>query len=184
LKMPEPKIAVEKEEDVQDLAFLGREFMTWLLWRADRGEATFTDEDGELSVAFGGRARLVGVGSDVTDAVLKGRSPAHGVEARAGIGAGRTIREAELRLTRGEREFRFSLIAETLDFKGAKLPARLKAEADDRLGERMELLQELDKSIKSVYLEFIRERTRPVWLRSVVPALRAWVLEGLAVDAR
>src|SRR5262249_18265814 len=82
LKMPEPKIAIE--EETQDLAFLGREFMTWLLWRADRGEATFVDDDGELTVAFGGRARLLGVGADVTDAVLKGRSPAHGVETRAG----------------------------------------------------------------------------------------------------
>ena len=180
--MPEPRIAVE-DEDVEDLAFLGREFMTWLLWRADRGEATFTDDEGELSVAFGGRARLLGVGADVTDATLKGRSPAHGVETRAGIGAGRTIREAELRLTRGEREFRFTLVAETLDLKGVKLPARLKDEEDDRLTERLALLEELEKSIKTMYLEFIGQRTRPMWTRSVVPALRAWVVEGLAVDA-
>ena len=181
--MPEPKIApATPEEEVQDFAYLGREFMTWLLWRADRGEATFTDDDGELTIAFGGRTRLLGVGADVTDAVLKGRSPAHGIETRAGIGAGRTIREAELRLTRGEREFRFTLIAETLDLKSVKLPARLKDEEDDRLTERMALLEELENSIKAVYLEFVRERTRPVWARSVVPALRTWLVEGLAVD--
>src|SRR5262249_5694303 len=151
--MPEPKVTVEESED---LAYLGREFMTWLAWRVDRGEDTFTDDDGELTVAFGGRARLSGIAGDVTDAVLKGRSPAHGIEARAGMGAGRTFREAELRMTRGEREFRFTLIAETLDLKGVKI-------SRGDLDERMALLEELEKGIKTMYLEFIRERTRPVW---------------------
>jgi hypothetical protein len=184
--MPEPKIAAKADKaddgETQDHAFLGREFLTWLLWRADRGEATFTGEDGDFTIAFGGRTRLVGVGADVTDAVLKGRSPAHGVEVRAALGAGRTLREAELRLTRGEREFRFTLIAETLDLKSVKLPARLTEEEDDRLSERMTLLEELEKAIQVMYLDFIKERTRPVWSRSVVPALRDWVAEGLAID--
>jgi hypothetical protein len=188
--MPERKVAPPKHEtdgngdidDVQDFAFLGREFLTWLLWRADRGEATFSDDDGDFSVAFGTRTRLQGVGSDVTDVTLKGRSPAHGVEVRAGLGAGRTLREAELRLLRGEREFAFSLIAETLDLKSVKLPGRLKEEGDDRLSDRMALLDELEKSIQTMYLAFIKERTRPVWTRSVVPALRSWVAEGLAVN--
>jgi hypothetical protein len=187
--MPEPKIAIEESED---LAFLGREFMTWLLWRVDRGEATFTDDEGELTVAFAGRARLGGVAGDVTDAVLKGRAPAHGVEARAAIGAGRTLREAELRVTRGDREYRFTLVAETLDLKAVKLPSRLRrpdadrnhGPEDERLAERMLLLEQLEKSIKTMYMDFVRERSRPVWGRSVVPALRAWVVEGLAVDAR
>jgi hypothetical protein len=183
--MPEPKV-VTQEGETQDHAFLGREFLTWLLWRADRGEGSFTDENGEFSVDFGGRVRLAGAGSDVTDAVLRGRSPAHSVEARAGLGAGRTLREAELRLARGEREFRFTLLAETLDMRSVKLPARLKDEGDDRLAERMTLLEELEKAIEVMYLDFVKERTRPVWDRTIVPALRTWVAEGLALgdDAR
>jgi len=181
--MPEPKIAAQaaQDEETQDHAFLGREFLTWLLWRTERGEGTFKDEDGEFTVAFGGRARLQGVGSDVTDAVLKGRSPAYGIEVRAALGAGRTLREAELRLARGDREFQFTILAETLDLKSVKLPGRLTDEEDDRLTERMTLLEELENKIKAMYLEFIKERTRPVWTRSVVPALRSWVVEGLAV---
>src|SRR5215813_12574737 len=183
--MPEPKIAA-KEDETQDHAFLGREFLTWLLWRADRGEGAFTDENGEFSVGFGGRVRLSGAGSDVTDAVLRGRSPGHSVETRAGLGAGRTLREAELSLARGDREFRFTLVAETLDLRSVKLPARLKDDGDDRLAERMTLLEELEKAIEVMYLDFVKERTRPVWDRTIVPALRTWVAEGLAIgdDAR
>jgi hypothetical protein len=179
--MPEPKVAHDEADDVQDFAYLGREFLTWLLWRADQGEAGFADDEGDFSVSFGSRARLQGVGSDVTDAVLKGRSPAHGIEVRAGLGAGRTLREAELRLVRGEREFAFTLIAETLDLKSVKLAGLLKEQGDDRLSDRMALLAELENSIKVMYLAFVKERTRPVWSRSIVPALRSWVAEGLAV---
>src|SRR5688572_11196265 len=88
------------EED--DLAYLGREFLTWLLWRVDTGEGTFGEGDDEVSFAFGGRVRLGGLLGEATDVVMKGSSPAHSIEARAAIGAGRTLREAQLRVTRGE----------------------------------------------------------------------------------
>ncbi len=170
------------EEALQDHAFLGREFLTWLLWRAERGEATFGEEDA-FSFAFGGRARLQGLQGDVNDAVLKGPSPAMSIEARGGIGAGRTVREAELRLSRGEREWRFTLMADTFDLRGVKLPALLTEEEDDRFLERISLLEELDGLIKDAFAEFLRDRLRPVWTRSVIPALRDWVAEGLRVDA-
>jgi len=183
--MPEPKIKEREEvaeEEVQDLAFLGREFMTWLLWRAARGEATFEDDGGEFGVGFGGKLRLTGPAGDVTDAVLKGRSPGMSVELAASLGAGRTVREAELSVARGDREFRFTLVAETLDWKGVKLPSRLKDEGDDRLGERTALLDELESAVGAVFQAFVKERTRPVWQRSIVPELRTWLAETIAVD--
>lgn len=191
--MPEPKVVQKPEDDLSDHAFLGREFLTWLVWRADRGEAQFgAGASGDVreragkeafALAFGGKARLVGLVGDVTDAVLKGRSPALGIETRAAIGAGRTVREAELRLTKGEREWRFTLLADTLDLRGVKLPALLTDEEDDRFLERISLLEELDDKIRSVYNEFLGERLRPAWVRSTIPAMRTWVAEGLTPEA-
>jgi hypothetical protein len=180
--MPEPKIAEREETDVQDFAFLGREFMVWLLFRAAKGDAQFEDEAGEFGVAFGGRIRMVGPAGDVTDAVLKGRSPGISVELAASVGAGRTPREAELRVTRGDREFRLTLVSETLDLKGVKLPARLKDEGDDALGERMALLDELESCIRAAFQAFLRERTRPVWQRSLIPEMRTWLAQTLQVE--
>ena len=176
--MPKPNLA--ENEETQDFAFLGREFMTWLLWRVDRGEGNFGEKDDACVFAFGGRVRMAGLG-DVTDAVLKGRTPAMAIEARSGVGAGRTLREAELKIAMGEREFRFTLVADTLDLKSVKLPALLEEQEDDRLLERITLLEELDGLIKNAFSEFIRERTRPVWQRTVIPAMRTWLVESLAV---
>jgi hypothetical protein len=175
--MPEPKVQQQGEE-LDDLAFLGREFLTWLVYKADRGESTFDD----VAFVFGGKARLQGLTGDLADAVLKGRAPALGIETRAALGAGRTVREAELRVTQGEREFRFTLVADTLDLRAVKLPALLKEEDDDRLLERISLLEELDGFVKQAYQEFLRERTRPVWTRTVIPAMRGWLVESLSVD--
>lgn len=173
-------LKAHESEETEDHAFLGREFLTWLLWRADVGEGTFGDKGQEFAVSFGARARLGGLTGNVTDAVFKGHAPAHGAEARAAIGAGRTVREAELRMTRGEREWRFTLLADTLDLRSVKLPALLTEEEDDRFLERIALLEELDDLVKAAFGAFVRERVRPAWQRSVMPALRDWLVEGLA----
>ena len=179
--MPELKQQVVEGEDVQDFAYLGREFMTWLVWRADAGESTFGASGDEFTIAFGARARLGAPVGYATDLVLKGRSPAHGAEARAAIGSGHTLREAELRVTQGEREWRFTLIAETLDLRGVKLPALLTEEDDDKFLERISLLEAVDDMVRTAFTAFMRERLRPAWKRDVVPALRTWLVDGLEV---
>src|SRR5690349_16912727 len=71
-------------DEVDDFAYLGREFLTWLLWQVDRGEGSFDVPDGDAArFAFGGKVRIGGIVGAATDIVLKGSGPAHGVEARA-----------------------------------------------------------------------------------------------------
>lgn len=211
-----PKRApAQPAEDLNDgeLGFLGRELLTWLLWRADRGEATFGEKDAGPTVAFGGKARLKGLAGDGTDTVLKGGQAAHAVAVRAALGCGRTLREAELILFAGEREWRFILDADTLDLRSVRLPEAAREEGtgqggrgrgkpkrnakagpaamadapdadrlDERLLDRLGLLQELDEHIQLIFKEFLRERARPTWTRTTVPALRDWLAEGLRVD--
>lgn len=179
--MPELKQHVVEGEDVQDFAYLGREFMTWLVWRADAGENEFGARGDEFTIAFGARARLGAPVGYATDMVLKGRSPAYGAEVRAAIGSGHTLREAELRITQGEREWRCTLIAETLDLRSVKLPALLTEEDDDKFLERISLIEDVDNMVRVAFETFMKDRLRPAWKRDTVPALRAWLVEGLEV---
>jgi hypothetical protein len=205
--MPEAKLQ-EQDGELEDHAWLGREFLTWLLWRVDAGEGEFRDQGGPFSVAFGKSVRLGSMAGYATDLVLKGGAPGHGAEARAAIGSGHMLREAELRFARGEREWRFTLQADTLDVKGLKLPtevdkvpveagappppkrARTPRKAADegidedavRFAERLALLEELDDLVRAAFAEFVRERARPSWRKQVVPQLRDWLVSGLEVE--
>jgi hypothetical protein len=174
--------AVPRDEDVQDYAFLGREFLTWLLFRADIGEAVFGKGQDSFQIAFAAKVRIGALAGDVTDATLKGRGAAHGIEIKAGIGAGRTLREAELRLTRGDREWYLTLIADSLDLRGVKIPALLTEEDDDRFLERITLIEEADAMIQAAFADFIHDRLRPAWRRQVLPAIRTWLVDGLAAQ--
>jgi hypothetical protein len=176
---PELKRPQAEDDELQDAAFLGREFLTWLLWRVDAGDGDF----GDFTMHFGGRARLGSFSGNVTDAVLKGVAPAHGVEARAAIGCGHTVREAELRLVAGEREWRFTLIGETLDLRGVKIPALLTEEEDDRFSERIALIQELDDLVQKAFRDFMGERVRPSWRKQTLAAMREWVVSGLETES-
>jgi hypothetical protein len=183
--MPEVKRKTPLEDvgdEADDFDYLGREFMTWLLWRADAGEAAFGKSGEEFTFAFGGKARFASQAGYATDLQLKGRAPAHGAEARAAIGSGHALREAELRVVKDEREWRGTLVADSLDWKGVKLPALLTEEDDEKLLERMTLLEELDGMVEVAFAEFLKTRARPAWRKETVPALRSWIVEGLAIE--
>jgi hypothetical protein len=170
----------EKEEtEVQDNAFLGREFLTWLLWRADQGENDFTLEGDTFVVTFAGRIIFGGLAGDVSKGRLDGKSAAYSIEARAAIGAGRTIREAQLHFAVGEREWTCAL-TDALDLRSVKLPALLTEEEDDRFMERMTLLEELQRMVQAMYQAFLAERLAPKkqW-QKVVNVMGQWAQEGL-----
>lgn len=180
--MPEVKPVERPRDEVEDLAFLGREFLTWLVWRVERDGGVFGAGEEAFTVTFGQRARLGAGSGDVIDAVLRGLPAAHSAMAKVGLGAGCTVREAELRIVRNEREWRFTLEAETLDLRSVKLPVLLSEEYDEQFAERLAMLQELDFMVQTAFGEFVKLRTRPAWARTTVPAIRGWLLDGMRLD--
>jgi hypothetical protein len=186
------KKAAAAEEEVDDHAYLGREFLAWLLHRVEQGEATFDGEAGQASFGFGSRAKLTATIGFATDVALKGRSPAGGAEMKAALGSGHAMREAELTVHSGEQEWRFTLVADTLDLRGVKLPKGVDQEdipkdLDDaelaaiRLQDRLSLLDAALAHVRAAYGVFLEERLSPKWRKHTVPALREWIAAGLAV---
>jgi hypothetical protein len=72
----------------------------------------------------------------------------------------------------------FTLSAEYFDLKRVQIPALLTEEDDDRADERLMLLGSLDAALELGFAQFLGERVRPTWTRTVVPALRTWLEEG------
>lgn len=182
--------AASAEDELDDHAYLGREFLAWLLHRVEQGEARFDGEAGEATFSFGGRAKLTATVGFATELTLKGRAPAAGAEMRAALGSGHALREAELRVQSGDQEWRCVLVADTLDLRGVKMPkgtdlAEAGAEVSERdeaavrLADRLALLDALEAHLRAAYAAFMTERLAPRWHAKIVPAIGEWLAEGL-----
>lgn len=170
--------------DEEDLAFLAREFLTWLVFHAETEGGSFAGagEVSDFTIQFGGRVLLRGVEGAVGEMALKGPAPGLSPEVRYALAGGLAVKEAELQLFFSgdeERSYLFSLAAEHFDLKRVQIPALLTEEDDDRADERLMLLGALDAALALAYAHFLQLRTEASWTRTVVPALRQWLEEGI-----
>lgn len=170
-------------EDQVDRRFLGREFLTWLVYRADEdnGGGEFPEE-GEVDgfrCVVGERIALKAMGEGTGEIMAKGAAPAATPDVRYAIAGGLTVREADLLFTRGEKIWQAGVSADLFDLKRVKLPALLSEEDRDRALERLTLLDELDGMLKVAYRAFLRERLQRSWDADVVPKMRSWLARSI-----
>jgi hypothetical protein len=177
---PVDEAAAAARADLDDLGFLAREFLTWLVYHADADGGAFSGEGdvADFTIGFGGRLTLRSPAGPVTDLIMKGASPSTSADLRYALAGGLAVKEAELVLEQGERAWSFSLAAEGFDLRRVQLPALLTDEDDDRADERLALLAALDGALRVAFGHFVALRLRPAWSRSVVPAMRKWLEEG------
>jgi hypothetical protein len=169
-----------EKEAREDLQFIAREFLTWLVFHAEVEGGSF-DGEGDVApftIAFGGRLALRSPAGMITDVTMKGPSPVGSADLRYALAGGLAVKEADLRLEQEDRAYTFGLAAEHFDLKRVKLPALLAEEDEARADERLQLLAALDGALRVAFDRFLGIRMRPAWTRQVVPAIRAWLEEG------
>jgi hypothetical protein len=177
----ETRNAAEVEKDkarealMRGRTYLGRELLTWLLWRSESAAAILEHEGSGLEVLFTGRITLRGLAGDVTEVVARGALAPYAEQVRRAVDAGLLVHQARVRLTHGEQVFEATLDAEFLDVRAAKLPELLTEAEDDRLLERLALAEKLSALVDALVAEFVEVRASPAWRRKVVPALKSWM---------
>ena len=180
--------ATEEKQDVAEVergkareallrgkTYLGREFLTWLLWRSEAGEPLAQFEKAGLTVLFVGRVVLKGVSGDVTELSAKGSMAPYSEQVRHSLDRGLLVHQARMLLTHGERAFEVTVDAEFLDVRAAKLPALMSEEEDSQLGERLYLCEQLSAMIHTLVETFIAVRAGRAWSKQVVPAMKEWM---------
>jgi hypothetical protein len=177
---------VEKERDeareqlLRGRTYLGRELLTWVLWRSEEGEPLVKVEGGGVVVLFTGKVVLRGLAGDVVELAARGDAAAYSPQVKRALASGLLVHQARLRFSVGERAFEATIDAEFLDVRSAKLPELLTEEEDDRAAERLALCEELGAMLDALVGAFLSERTAKSWRRKTLPALRAWMAEGAA----
>jgi hypothetical protein len=164
-----------REQLLRGRTWLGRELLTWLLWRSESGDPLVEVDGGGVVVLFTGRILLRGLAGDVTEVAARGAAAPYAAQVRRALASGLLVHQARLRLTQGERAFELTLDAEHLDVRAAKLPELLTEAEDDRAAERLDLCEQLGRLVDALVAAFLEVRAAKAWARSTVPALRAWM---------
>lgn len=162
--------------DLQRFTFLGREFLTWLWFEAERSQGLVkTEQFGAVTVEFGQRLVLESGGNVREGSTVQAEAPSQTEEARTALRTGKKVARARLTLTSGERQYTLGIDAETLVFSSVKLPTILAGEDAQRLEERLRLLDEVEAIVDELYMTFIRIRKDAETWGPVREAIRSWV---------
>ncbi len=157
--------------------WLGREALSWLLWKSEGTEPLCTVDKQSLSVVFTGKLLLRAAQGEVTEVALKGVAAPYAKLVRHAEQLGLLVHGARLKLTWGEQVYEVALDAEHFDVRSAKLPTLLEEEEAERLTERLELAARLSTLVDALIGEFVAVRTSPRWKRTAAE-LRAWMQEA------
>ena len=171
------ELAKAQEALLRGRTWLGRECLTWLLWKSESTEALLTVDAQPVSVVFNGKLTLRAASGDVTEAQVKGVSAPYSKLVKHALGKGLLVHTAKFQLTWGEQVYDFTLDAEFFDIRSAKLPTLLQEEEDDKLTERLELATRASTLTDALVAAFVKERCGKGWNSKTVPALKEWMAE-------
>ncbi|MEW5742504.1 MAG: hypothetical protein AB1938_26540 [Myxococcota bacterium] len=167
--------AKAREALLRGRTWLGRECLTWLLWKSESTEPITRVDGLPLSAIFHGRLVLRAGAGDVTELSVKGVTSPYSPLVRSALNKGLLVHGARLQLDHGEQQYDVGVDAETFDVKGAKLPALIQEEEGERITERLELAGRLSHLLDALVRAFVAERTSRTWDSKTVPALKEWM---------
>lgn len=186
---PVDKARQARRLDLEDRRFLGREFLTWLIFHADpdHGDGAFAESDlgDRFRIIVGERVILKALGEGAGEISARGVAPAMTPDVRYCIAGGLTVREVDLLFQRGvknshdDRIWQAAINAEGFDLRRVKLPALLSEEDGEKLAERLSLLDELDAMLEAAYRAFLARRLSATWTQDELPKMRAWLAESI-----
>ncbi len=172
------ELAAAQEALVRGRTWLGREALTWLLWKSESTDAVLAHEEQPVNVVFNGKLTLRAAGGDITEVQLKGVAAPYAKLVKQALDRGLLVHTAKMQLTWGEQVFDYTLDAEFFDIRSAKLPALLQDEEDDQISERLELASRASTLADALVAAFIKERSSKNWVTKTVPALKEWMRDS------
>ena len=167
-------------QQIKRTEYVAAEFLTWLLYRTDTQEGVWKNKDGKDSFELwpDDRLRLEAPIEGLTKNLLSGGTPSRAPEAHSALSQGKVVSEARWKLIHKEREWLFTLKAPDLDLRSVKLPELLTRETDDRLRERLTLMEALERTLEALMRKFLELRISDRWEREELPKISEWIDGG------
>lgn len=168
---------------IEEKAFWGSEFLTWLWFLSETGGGTVPVE-GQMETNLWIEEHLVLEGPDSLskENILKSGDVAEAPEAAAALLSGKKVKRARFGMSQGEAQWSFTLEAATLAFKALKIP-HVEAEEEDADAPealvflRMGMVRRAVDVIDALFRSFSELRVSREWETATVPEMRKWILE-------
>jgi len=136
--------------------FLGREFLTWLLFKAATEEGVFRLEDGgEVQVLFERAMTLEGENPAREMTTIKVDDPTDSAEVMLSLKLGKKVSRARLLLEAGGNEYAFTLDGATLSLRSVKLPDSMAMDSLEVMAEKAEFATKLEDTLQKLFIDFI-----------------------------
>ncbi len=171
----EPSLA----ELVETRRFLGREFLAWLWFRTELLSTELRIEGFGAAEVWLEKQIVLETQTEAGKerSTLAGVAPSGSKEARTAMRSAKLPVRAKLAVRRAEQDWSLGFDADAFAFGSVKIPALLTGEGDDPFHERMQLLEEIEAAMLSLYREFLLARVKPAFLSETLPAMHGWLLE-------
>ncbi|MBL8934527.1 MAG: hypothetical protein JNM69_08230 [Archangium sp.] len=173
----EAEQAKAREALYRGRTWLGRECLTWILFKSNDTNPIAVLDDEPIKVLFNGRLTLRAAAGDITEVAVKGVNAPYARLIRQAADLGLLVHSARLTITWEERSYDFTLDAEHFDVRAGKTPELMKDDDDEKLTERLDHVAALGRLIDAISSRFMEIRNSAEWKKKVVPQLKAWMRE-------
>ncbi|MBP9571530.1 MAG: hypothetical protein WBK37_09530 [Kiritimatiellia bacterium] len=175
--LPGASFSPEMEREAMAVA-PGREFLTWLWFKAETQEGRLALSAGQaVGVLVEGPLTFWHEGQGAYLSVLKKGMPETSMEAKACLLSGKKLKEATITLALDEQnQWKFGLEADEFLIRNLKLPAgEGRLDAASRFLQRMEQLEQWREIFLDLFDAFLAVRVEARKWQSTVADIREWV---------
>jgi len=165
-------------ESVAMEAAPGREFLTWLWFKAETQNGRVALAEGrELGVLLEGPLTFMHEGDGAHSAVLKQGMPENSIEAKTCLLSGKKLKEAKITFALDEESvWTFGFEADQFLIRGLKLPkGEGQLDSVSRFQERMNFLEQWREMFLDLFGAFLDVRTDSTKWKQTTGAIREWI---------
>lgn len=163
-----------EKEQVDEHAFLGREFLTWLWWQAESKGGVYAVTDSErIGIALDRVLEFLDEATGVR-VVVRGDAPTRAPEAREALSRGMHLKRAGLIVAVGGENISLVLDGETFDLRSVKGERPEGESREERDASALASLFGLVDALDRVYSSFLKDRIGERFKAEIGPALLEW----------
>lgn len=157
--------------------FLGKEFLSWLIFKIDMNMHKFQSKHFKNPINFhvSDKVVLYGTQGDTHTVTLQGGQPAYAKELKLSLKENKQVQKANFIISEAEDEYSFLLTHNLLSPQNLKIPNSSGDHPADRINDRMEYVNRICDFLDDLYAEFLDLRLNDV--EKITKPYEAWLNE-------